>query len=143
MKYFVALNNTNDFAVGGPLEGGTLTTANAGSDDLLDSDATMVSGTPVAMVMTEGVGKNNYTIDFGVIVSNPPALPPPGCYTPSSATAPKATACLGEPTDPWEINVFNSPEPGDQLQIVSFPTKQTGTDMYSGCLLYTSPSPRD
>jgi len=107
MKYFVALNNTNDFTAGGPLEGGTITTTDAGSDDLLDSDAMMVNGTPVAMVMTQGAGKNNYSVDFGVIVSNPPPLPLPGCYTPSSAAAPKAMACLGEPAEPWEINVFN------------------------------------
>ncbi len=132
MKYFVALNNSNDFATGGVLEGGTLTTTDAGNNDKLDSDATLVNGIPVAMVMTQNAGKNNYTVDFGVIVSNPPMLPPPGCYTPSSAAAPKATACLGELADPWEINVFNSPEPGDQLKIVSFPSKQTGTDMYTG-----------
>ncbi len=66
--YTVSLNNPANFAVGGPLANFALIAPNAGGDDTIDSDATLVSGTPTISGATTGApGSNTTTFDFGFV----------------------------------------------------------------------------
>jgi SdrD B-like domain len=66
--YTVSLNNPANFAVGGPLANNGLTAPNVGGDDTIDSDATLVAGTPTISGATTGAaGSNTTTFDFGFV----------------------------------------------------------------------------
>jgi acetyltransferase-like isoleucine patch superfamily enzyme len=65
--YIVRLDNADDYAVDGPLEGRTPTVANAGDDDEHDSDGVIPGGGtyPQITLTTAGAGEDNHTYDFG------------------------------------------------------------------------------
>ncbi len=67
--YKIKLSNPADFTGAGPLAGTTLSPADAGggTQDQRDSDATLVSGSPVVSFNSGGPGANNHTFDFGFV----------------------------------------------------------------------------
>jgi uncharacterized repeat protein (TIGR01451 family) len=67
-SYTVSLNNPANFATGGPLAPYALTQPNAGGNDALDSDATLVTGVPTITGATTGAaGSDTPTYDFGFV----------------------------------------------------------------------------
>jgi hypothetical protein len=70
---------------GGPLELATLTLANQGADDTIDSDGMMVSGSPRATLNTKLAGQNDVSVDFGFTGTITPARVPVGPSTTSIA----------------------------------------------------------
>lgn len=82
--YTIKLNNPADFTGNGPLANTTLSPVDASgnSQDQRDSDATLMSGSPVVMFNTGGPGANNHTYDFGFV----PAVQPPTINCPINIT---------------------------------------------------------
>ncbi|MGL4173047.1 MAG: SdrD B-like domain-containing protein [Actinomycetota bacterium] len=66
-SYKVRFDNPDDYAAGGPLEGTRLTTADAGSNDNADSDATITDEYPEITVTTGAAGVTNHTLDAGFV----------------------------------------------------------------------------
>lgn len=140
-KYVVALNSASNFAIGGKLEGATLSPANAGTSDCLDSDASTQNNFPAIAFTTGDAGQNNYTYDFGVVITSPPGLAPIGCYSISSILPTTQEACIGQPALP--VAVISDAANGTVLKFVAFPTQQTGTAMYTGGTLMTTATVTD
>ncbi len=65
MTYTIRLDNPANYALGGPLNGLTVTLANAGGNDAIDSDGVVVTDYPEVTLVTGGPGANNHTFDFG------------------------------------------------------------------------------
>jgi uncharacterized repeat protein (TIGR01451 family) len=62
--YRIALDLAADYTTG-PLASKVLTKANAGTDDAIDSDATIVGGFPQISYTTGAPGADDHTLDFG------------------------------------------------------------------------------
>ncbi len=99
--YRIAIDLPADFTGAGPLAQRTLTTADAGSDDDIDSDGTQgTGGYPQKAITTGGPGADDHTFDFGFVLPFDLALRKtlaPGQSTPV------------EPGDPvtFRLQVFN------------------------------------
>jgi uncharacterized repeat protein (TIGR01451 family) len=63
--YTVRLDNPADYAPGGRLFSYSLTVANAGTDQTINSKGIIVNGFPRAVVNTGRPGQNDHTFDFG------------------------------------------------------------------------------
>ncbi len=70
--FSIKLDNPADYSGSGPLAGMAPATANAGSNDSIDSDGTLVSGFSQTTFNTGSPGANNHTYDFGFRSSTPP-----------------------------------------------------------------------
>ncbi|WP_211216288.1 SpaA isopeptide-forming pilin-related protein [Longispora albida] len=66
-RYTIRIDNPADYAAGGPLYQWTVTQANAGTNDFVDSDGTVPAGGtyPEHAITTGGPGQDNHTYDFG------------------------------------------------------------------------------
>ncbi|MCB0339914.1 MAG: hypothetical protein KDD53_09930, partial [Bdellovibrionales bacterium] len=67
-NYKIVLNNNDDFKSTGVLFGFTLTSQNSGSNDSVDSDATLASGNPTILATAPGPNEIDNSFDFGFIV---------------------------------------------------------------------------
>jgi len=64
LNFTIKLDNPVNFAPGGPLDGFSLTLQDAGTDDLLDSDAIDMGGVPAIMLTSPATGQD-LSFDFG------------------------------------------------------------------------------
>lgn len=73
--YSIKLDNPNDYLSGGPLGGLSLTTADAGGNDSIDSDGNLIGGFAQTTFAAGGPGENDHTFDFGFFQSvTPPTI---------------------------------------------------------------------
>lgn len=73
-NYVIKLDTTSDFQSGGALYGTTLTAADQGSSDTIDSDGELSSNTPSISITTGAPGENDHTYDFGFVESVTPVI---------------------------------------------------------------------
>ena len=66
-NYKIVLDNPNDFAPLGALDGLGVTFPNLGGDDLLDSDAVNIGVFPTIIAQAPVAGSTDYSFDFGFI----------------------------------------------------------------------------
>ncbi|WP_192579011.1 SdrD B-like domain-containing protein [Fibrisoma limi] len=101
------------------LAGYTPTTANAGSDDNIDSDGVTVGNNVVISLTTGDYGENNHSYDFGFAT----------CPTITNASA-SQTVCSGTPVS--SLSVTTTATGTDAIRFVYFTSPQSGTAAYSG-----------
>ena len=111
------------------LSGFTPTTADAGSDNDIDSDAS-VSGTNAIINLTTGsYGQNDHSYDIGLV----------SCPTFSNPSVASQTICAGSSIS--SLTLTTNSTGTNSVQFVYFTTQQTGTAMYTGGTLSSSFTP--
>ncbi len=102
-----------------------LTSANQGTNDLIDSDGTTSGTNAIIALTTVGSGENNHSYDFGFFFC--PAITSP------SATQ---TLCIGSNGSNITVNTTQTATNG--IKFMRFASAQTGAAMYTGGTLLTN-----
>lgn len=123
--YVVKVDNPDDYAAGGPLDGHSPTVADAGEDDALDSDGVVPPGEayPQIDVTTGDAGQDDHTVDFGFVQHTP------------SVEIEKYDSAEGQiEGDADTVGDAAAHAPGDAVRI-DFGVINTGTDALSNVVV--------
>ncbi|MGH9939981.1 MAG: SdrD B-like domain-containing protein [Blastocatellia bacterium] len=118
--YKIKLNNPADFTGNGPLANNNLSPADASgnSQDHRDSDAMLMSGSPVVTFNTGGPGANNHTYDLGFVPrAQQPMITCPINMTTTATSVNGAVVTYPTPTATTGATVTCTPPSGSTFPI--------------------------